>query len=214
MRSSPSTSRSSTTIPSKAWPPSARSARCATDLSRIADPEVRASLGHVSAARQSQVDDPARTLAPTVVGGSTSAGTRFVVLRPHATGGLGQVFVARDTELNRDVALKEIQAQFAFEPRFRSRFEFEAEVTGGLEHPGIVPVYGLGHLPDGRPFYAMRFIKGNNLKDAIERFHEAERQPGATRARARWNCVSYWGDSSTCATPSRTRTAVACCTAT
>ena len=93
-------------------------------------------------------------------------------------GGLGEVFVARDTELNRDVALKEIQAQFAVEPRFRSRFEFEAEVTGGLEHPGIVPVYGLGHLPDGRPFYAMRFIKGNNLKEAIARFHEAERQPG------------------------------------
>jgi serine/threonine-protein kinase len=147
------------------------------DLSRIADPEVRASLGHVSAARPGGEDDSARTLAPTTVGESTSAGTRFLILRPHATGGLGQVFVARDTELNRDVALKEIQLQFAFEPRFRSRFEFEAEVTGGLEHPGIVPVYGLGHLPDGRPFYAMRFIKGNNLKSAIERFHEAERQP-------------------------------------
>ena len=33
-------------------------------------------------------------------------------------------------------------------------------MTGGLEHPGIVPVYGLGHTPDGRPFYAMRFIQG------------------------------------------------------
>jgi serine/threonine-protein kinase len=147
-------------------------------LSRIADPEIQASLGHVSAARQSEEDDSPRAVAPTVVGGSTSAGTRFLILRPHAKGGLGQVFVARDTELNRDVALKEIQDQFAFEPRFRSRFEFEAEVTGGLEHPGIVPVYGLGHLPDGRPFYAMRFIKGNNLKEAIARFHEAERQPG------------------------------------
>jgi serine/threonine-protein kinase len=148
------------------------------DLSRIADPEIQASLGHVSAARRGREDDAARTFAPTVVGGSTSAGTRFLILRPHAKGGLGQVFVARDTELNRDVALKEIQDQFAFEPRFRSRFEFEAEVTGGLEHPGIVPVYGLGHLPDGRPFYAMRFIKGNNLKDAIARFHDAEKKPG------------------------------------
>jgi serine/threonine-protein kinase len=148
------------------------------DFSRIADPEVRASLGHVSAARHFPEHDSAHTIAPTVVGGSTSAGTRFVVLRPHATGGLGQVFVARDTELNRDVALKEIQGQFAFDPRFRSRFEFEAEVTGGLEHPGIVPVYGLGHLPDGRPFYAMRFIKGNNLKEAIARFHEAEGKSG------------------------------------
>src|SRR5262249_54017270 len=47
----------------------------------------------------------------------------------------------------------------------------EAEVTGRLEHPGIVPVYGLGQYDDGRPFYAMRFIKGDSLKDAIERFH-------------------------------------------
>jgi hypothetical protein len=50
-------------------------------------------------------------------------------------------------------------------------------VTGGLEHPGIVPVYGLGHLADGRPFYAMRFIRGDSLKESIRRFHEAEKQP-------------------------------------
>src|SRR5262249_10309550 len=49
----------------------------------------------------------------------------------------------------------------------------EAEVTGGLEHPGIVPVYGLGQYADGRPFYAMRFIRGDSLKEAIDRFHKA-----------------------------------------
>jgi len=53
----------------------------------------------------------------------------------------------------------------------------EAEVTGGLEHPGIVPVYGLGHYPDGRPFYAMRFIRSDNLKDAVDQFHQADRRP-------------------------------------
>src|SRR5206468_12532848 len=47
----------------------------------------------------------------------------------------------------------------------------EAEVTSGLEHAGIVPVYGLGSYADGRPLYAMRFIKGDNLEQAIERFH-------------------------------------------
>ena len=47
----------------------------------------------------------------------------------------------------------------------------EAEITGGLEHPGIVPVYGLGTYGDGRPFYAMRFIRGDSLKDAINTFH-------------------------------------------
>ena len=47
----------------------------------------------------------------------------------------------------------------------------EAEITGGLEHPGIVPVYGLGAYRDGRPYYAMRFIRGENLKEAIDAFH-------------------------------------------
>ena len=53
----------------------------------------------------------------------------------------------------------------------------EAEITGRLEHPGIVPVYGLGTYDDGRPFYAMRFIRGDNLKAAIEQFHK-DREPG------------------------------------
>ncbi len=50
----------------------------------------------------------------------------------------------------------------------------EAEITGGLEHSGIVPVYGLGTYDGGRPYYAMRFIKGDSLKEAIERFHADE----------------------------------------
>ncbi len=90
---------------------------------------------------------------------------------------MGEVFVARDTELNRSVALKQIQDQFADDPRYRARFEFEAEVTGGLEHPSIVPVYGLGRTANGRPFYAMRFIRGDSLKEAIRRFHDAEKKP-------------------------------------
>ena len=50
----------------------------------------------------------------------------------------------------------------------------EAEVTGGLEHPGIVPVYGLGRYEDGRPYYAMRFIKGDSLQEAADRLHKQE----------------------------------------
>lgn len=103
--------------------------------------------------------------------GDFRSATRFRVIRPHAKGGLGEVFVARDTELNRDVALKEIQSRYVANPESRSRFLLEAEVTGGLEHPGVVPVYGLGQYADGRPFYAMRFVKGDSLKEAIEKFH-------------------------------------------
>src|SRR5204863_6324668 len=98
--------------------------------------------------------------------------------RPHARGGLGEVFVALDEELQREVALKEIQDRFADHPESRSRFVREAEITGGLEHPGIVPVYGLGQYADGRPFYAMRFIRGDSLKDAIEKFHRRQADAG------------------------------------
>jgi tetratricopeptide (TPR) repeat protein/tRNA A-37 threonylcarbamoyl transferase component Bud32 len=136
------------------------------DLAQIADADLQASLAHVAAA-------PAADGA-TTVGRPTAAGQRFRILRPHARGGLGEVFVARDEELHREVALKEIQAQHADQPDSRNRFLLEAEITGGLEHPGIVPVYGLGAYPDGRPFYAMRFVRGDSLKDAIERFHRAD----------------------------------------
>jgi serine/threonine-protein kinase len=114
--------------------------------------------------------DPDRT-ASYAVGAATSDGQRFRVLRPHAQGGLGAVFVALDGELHREVALKQILEKHADDPTSRARFLVEAEITGGLEHPGIVPVYGLGAYPDGRPYYAMRFIRGESLKQAIAAFH-------------------------------------------
>ena len=79
--------------------------------------------------------------------------------------------MALDAELNREVALKQILDGHADEPMSRQRFVIEAEVTGGLEHPGIVPVYGLGTYGGGRPYYAMRFIRGDSLKEAIGQFH-------------------------------------------
>jgi eukaryotic-like serine/threonine-protein kinase len=112
------------------------------------------------------------------VGCPSTSGLRFHVVRHHARGGLGEVFLATDSELNRTVALKRLREGHADNPRSQARFLVEAEVTGGLEHPGIVPVYGLGADADGRPFYAMRFIRGATLKEAIRRFHEVDREPG------------------------------------
>jgi serine/threonine-protein kinase len=108
------------------------------------------------------------------------AGMRFQILRPHAEGGIGQVFLAQDGELHRQVALKEIMPCHADDQESRARFVQEAEITGQLEHPGIVPVYGMGRYPDGRPYYAMRFIPGQNLQEALDRFHK-EKAPGAMR---------------------------------
>jgi serine/threonine protein kinase/tetratricopeptide (TPR) repeat protein len=141
------------------------------DLEQIADADVQASVGHVRSTRNDA--DPWRT-ADDPIPPPPEFAIRYKRLRPHAKGGLGEVFVALDEELQREVALKEIQSEHADRSDSRARFLLEAEITGKLEHPGIVPVYGLGTYPDGRPFYAMRFIKGDSLKEAIERFHKTE----------------------------------------
>ncbi len=98
-------------------------------------------------------------------------GNRFRILKKHASGGIGDVFIAKDVELNRNVALKEIRSESADQRELQKRFQAEARITGRLEHPGIVPVYGLGQYADGRPFYAMRFIEGDNLRTGIKHFH-------------------------------------------
>ena len=105
--------------------------------------------------------------------GVSGSGVTFEMLRPLARGGLGEVFVARDGRLNREVAIKLIEESQAADPQSRARFLLEAEITGGLEHPGIVPVYALGENSDGRLFYAMRLVRGETLKERIRRFHNA-----------------------------------------
>ena len=129
----------------------------------ITDPDVQASVAGLTT-------DLDPTLTYQATDPPPGAG-RYRKLRDHARGGLGIVSVALDSELNREVALKEIKPEFADNPSSQARFLLEAKVTGGLEHPGIVPVHGLGHYDDGRPFYAMRFIKGDSLKHAIASFH-------------------------------------------
>ena len=131
--------------------PAGKSTRAS--LARIGDPDIEATLNHVASEHPStrdEDDDPDRT-GSISVGAATSDGQRFRVLRPHARGGLGAVFVALDAELNREVALKQILEHHADDPASRQRFLIEAEITGGLEHPGIVPVYGLGTYGTAAP---------------------------------------------------------------
>jgi serine/threonine protein kinase len=97
--------------------------------------------------------------------------TRFVNLRFHARGGLGEVFLAHDSSLNREVAVKFIRPSRAGEESCRAQFYMEGEITSRLDHPGVVPVYGLGETFDGRPFLAMRFIEGVTLWSAIDAYH-------------------------------------------
>src|SRR5262245_45869371 len=151
--------------------PAGRSTR--ESLPGIDDPDVGGTLAHLGSATTHPGEEADRTTSYAVAT-ATGDGQRFRILRPHARGGLGAVFVALDTELHREVALKQILDSHADDESSRHRFLVEAEITGGLEHPGIVPVYGLGAYRDGRPYYAMRFVRGDSLKAAIERFHADE----------------------------------------
>jgi PAS domain S-box-containing protein len=115
---------------------------------------------------------PAATLA-------SRAGERYVRLSLHDQGGMGRVWVARDTGLNRDVALKELHPELAANNVAMARFIREAFITGQLEHPGVVPVYELAGADDQRqPFYTMRFVKGRTLAQASVDYHQ-KRATGA-----------------------------------
>lgn len=145
------------------------------DLAAVrTDPDVEASLARL---KSSSTEEAASRFDGRGADSTDPVGLRYRVLRFHAKGGLGEVYVAKDLELHREVALKQIQERHGDSPETRSRFLLEAEITGGLEHPGIVPVYGLGRFSDGRPYYAMRFIKGDSLREAIGSFHRDETAP-------------------------------------
>src|SRR5262245_41586392 len=108
---------------------------------------------------------------PAAVAAAPSRG-RFTVLRPHAEGGLGRVSLARDERLRREVALKEIRPDRLGLDAV-ARFRVEAEITGRLQHPGIVPVYDLIEDEQGRPYYAMRFVEGRTLAEAIRGYYRS-----------------------------------------
>src|SRR5262245_40992740 len=101
---------------------------------------------------------------------------RFVRLELHDQGGMGRVWVARDSALDRVVALKELHAELADNPTAMARFLREACITGQLEHPGVVPVYELGRSPDDpHPFYIMRLVKGRTLTQASREYNQKRR---------------------------------------
>ena len=152
------------------------------DLERLPDLDIQASLIYLRlAAGEGEDTESDRTASWDDESAATDSDGRFRIVRFHDRGALGEVYIARDQQLHRMVALKRIKLDHSADQDKRARFVVEAEITGRLEHPGIVPVYGLGTYDDGRPFYAMRFIRGDNLKSAIEQFHQAEekgRDPG------------------------------------
>ena len=102
---------------------------------------------------------------PTLVG-STIHG--YEIWEKIGEGGWGSVYKAYQPSINRDVAIKVIQEQYAHDDEFMRRFRGEAEVIARLEHPHIVPLYDFWHDDNGM-FIVMRFVKGGSLRDALER---------------------------------------------
>ena len=84
-----------------------------------------------------------------------------------ARGGMGEVWRGFDTLLARRVALKVLTETGGTSGGLRGRFEDEARQVGQLEHPSIVPVYDLGELPDGRPFFVMKLVHGQTLEELL-----------------------------------------------
>ena len=94
-------------------------------------------------------------------------GTCYRLIEPVARGGMGVVYAAEDQRLQRRVALKVLEVPGS-EGELAGRLMREARVLARLEHPGIVPVHDVGTLPDGRVFYAMKFVEGQRLDRYIE----------------------------------------------
>jgi len=94
--------------------------------------------------------------------------SRFQILGEIARGGIGVVYKGRDKDLNREIALKVLREEHADRPDVVQRFIEEAQVGGQLQHPGIVPIYGLGLQDDGRPSFAMKLIKGKTLAELLD----------------------------------------------
>jgi serine/threonine protein kinase len=135
-------------------------------LQRIDDEELQQTVAYLADSLNDQDSGDSR---PPVVPDKA----RFEIREELARGGLGEVYVAHDKQLNRNVALKQIRDRFVDHPDAHERFLMEAEITGRLEHPGVVPVYALGQKSDGHYYYAMRLIRGATLEDEIKSYFAA-----------------------------------------
>ena len=108
-----------------------------------------------------------RSMNPRRALDGTSLGT-YEVGAQIGRGGMGEVYLARDTRLGRPVALKVLPARFAQDERFRERLLRESRLAASLDHPNVVPVYDAGEV-DGRLFIAMRYVDGARPAKALLR---------------------------------------------
>jgi serine/threonine-protein kinase len=97
----------------------------------------------------------------------SKASARYILECEVARGGMGVVFRAFDTHLQRRLAIKVLLQEHANDHKIRSRFLEEACIAGRLEHPGIVPIHDIGELHDGRPYFTMKLVEGKTLAELL-----------------------------------------------
>lgn len=107
------------------------------------------------------IDDETPELAGEILG-------PFRLIEQIARGGMGLIFRARDLEVERDVAIKLLRKCHAGNSQLRQQLLSEARVTGRLQHPGILPIYGTGFTEDDRPYFAMKLVRGQTLAELLE----------------------------------------------
>jgi len=101
---------------------------------------------------------------------------QYRILQHIARGGMADVYLAEDVDLERHVALKVmLDVLAAADPQFAERFRREAQIVAKLNHPNIVQVYAVGQTPEGQPYIAMQFIEGGALRDKLKELAEREK---------------------------------------
>ena len=99
-----------------------------------------------------------------IAGEPDFSATKYTFVKELGRGGMGTVYLAEDSELTRYVAIKVLNTPEVTDD-LRRRMIREAQIIARLEHPGIVPVHDVGTLPDGRIYYAMKFVRGSRLDE-------------------------------------------------
>src|SRR6266498_564951 len=102
------------------------------------------------------------------MGAKSVAGGRYRLERPLGQGGMATVYLGRDSELDRPVAVKVLAESLAGDEAFRRRFVREARLAARLSHPNVVRAYDAGEEADGRPYIVMEHVEGETLADVLE----------------------------------------------
>lgn len=153
-----------------------RTTDCEPNSEPDSDPEATLKVPLVGADEHGHCSDKPRGAAS-----RKPSDRRYTLQQDFAHGGIGRVWLAQDETICRQVAYKVLRSAAAKNRTAVERFLEEAQITGQLEHPGVVPIYDLGWQEGGAPYYSMKLIHGTTLEDAITACHALPRRSGERR---------------------------------